>query len=190
MKKFLGILVLGLFLITPSWADDIRDFQIEGISIGDSALDYFGENELLENKENWFKNDKYTLVNNLKKPSFKIYDIVQLVFKTNDSKKNISGIEAIIFYRDDIKVCLKQLDAVSKDIETLFTNVKNLGKETYKHSFDKTGKTTVTDVLYEFDSKDSISIACQDWSKKFKFPDQLRVQIRTKDYIKFLKTAY
>jgi len=40
MKKLLAILVLGLFLTTPSQADDIRDFQIEGISIGDSLLDY------------------------------------------------------------------------------------------------------------------------------------------------------
>ena len=42
-KKLLRIVVLGLFLITPSHADDIRDFQIEGISIGDSLLDYFSE---------------------------------------------------------------------------------------------------------------------------------------------------
>ena len=32
-----------LNFIFQSWtnADDIRDFEIEGISIGDSALDYF-----------------------------------------------------------------------------------------------------------------------------------------------------
>ena len=47
MKKLLGILVLGLFLITPSQADDIRDFQIEGLSIGDSALD-FASREAIE----------------------------------------------------------------------------------------------------------------------------------------------
>ena len=35
-------MVLGLLFITaPSLADDIRDFQIEGISVGDSFLDYF-----------------------------------------------------------------------------------------------------------------------------------------------------
>ena len=37
MKKFLNIIVLSLCLITPSQADDIRDFQIEGISIGDRS---------------------------------------------------------------------------------------------------------------------------------------------------------
>ena len=46
MKKLLGILVLGLFLTTPSWADDIRDFQIEGMSIGDSLLDYFSKDKI------------------------------------------------------------------------------------------------------------------------------------------------
>ena len=49
MKKLLGILVLGLFLITPSQADDIRDFQIEGMSIGDSLLDYYPEKLVKKN---------------------------------------------------------------------------------------------------------------------------------------------
>ena len=54
MKKFLGILVLILFsLQTPSWADDIRDFQIEGVSVGDSLLDFMTENEIEMNKMNY-----------------------------------------------------------------------------------------------------------------------------------------
>ena len=54
MKKFLAIFVLGLLLITPSQADDIRDFQIEGISIGDSLLDFFSKEEI-ENKRKFYK---------------------------------------------------------------------------------------------------------------------------------------
>ena len=111
---------------------------------------------------------------------------MQLAFKTNDPKKNIVGIEAIIFYREDINGCLEQMNIIFKGIEKLFTNVKNLGKQTYKAQYDKTGESTVTDMTYEFDSKDVIIIACQDWSKKIKFTDQLRVQIRDKDYGSFL----
>ena len=48
MKKFLGILVLGLFLITPSQADDIRDLEIEGMSIGDSLLKYIDQAEIVK----------------------------------------------------------------------------------------------------------------------------------------------
>ena len=46
MKKLLGIIVLGLLLSFNANADDIKDFQIEGMSIGDSLLDYFSEEEI------------------------------------------------------------------------------------------------------------------------------------------------
>ena len=46
IKKLLGIVVLGLFFITLSQADDISDFEIEGISIGDSMLDHFSEEKI------------------------------------------------------------------------------------------------------------------------------------------------
>ena len=48
MKKFVTIIILNLFFVTSSHADDIRDLQIEGISIGDSALKYFSK-ELIKN---------------------------------------------------------------------------------------------------------------------------------------------
>ena len=56
MKKLLAILVLGLFLIPPSWADNIRDLQIEGISIGDSLLDHFSEEVIKKNNGIILKN--------------------------------------------------------------------------------------------------------------------------------------
>ena len=47
MKKLFITLFLSLFFITSSQADDIRDFQIEGISVGDSLLDYIPEEKIL-----------------------------------------------------------------------------------------------------------------------------------------------
>ena len=54
MKKILGIVFLSLFLSTSAHADNIRDFKIESISIGDSALDYFNESELENGELDWF----------------------------------------------------------------------------------------------------------------------------------------
>ena len=51
MKKLLAIIILSLCFITPSQADDIRDFQIEGMSVGDSLLDYFSEKEIIKKKK-------------------------------------------------------------------------------------------------------------------------------------------
>ena len=61
MKKFLAILILILTFQTPSWADDIRDFQIEGMSIGDSLLDYFSEEEIKKNEVNYYNSETKNL---------------------------------------------------------------------------------------------------------------------------------
>ena len=48
-NSYIMKILLTLFVILFSSsvvADDISDFQIEGMSIGDSALDYFTINEL------------------------------------------------------------------------------------------------------------------------------------------------
>ena len=59
MKKLL-ILLFSFFLLSSSsvFADDISDFEIEGISIGDSLLDYMTEEEIIDeiekNKDNYY----------------------------------------------------------------------------------------------------------------------------------------
>jgi len=63
-NKLMKRLSLYLFLIlfslqTPSQADDIRDFQIEGMSIGDSALDFFSKKMINEGKGFLYKSKKF-----------------------------------------------------------------------------------------------------------------------------------
>ena len=61
MKKLLGILVLGLFLITPSQANDISDFEIDGISIGDSILNFISEDVISTEYVQFYpKNNNYS----------------------------------------------------------------------------------------------------------------------------------
>ena len=43
MRVFLTVLILIFSLQSWTKADDIRDFEIEGISIGESLLKYFDE---------------------------------------------------------------------------------------------------------------------------------------------------
>ena len=46
MKRVLLILILTINFQSLSKANDIRDFEIEGMSIGDSLLDFFTEKEI------------------------------------------------------------------------------------------------------------------------------------------------
>ena len=50
MKKLILIFILTFSFQPWTEADDIRDFEIEGISIGDNALDYFKKEEIDSNK--------------------------------------------------------------------------------------------------------------------------------------------
>ena len=46
MKRLILTLILSLSFQTLSKADDIRDFEIEGMSIGDSLLNKFSRDEI------------------------------------------------------------------------------------------------------------------------------------------------
>ncbi len=50
MRIFIAALVFIFSLQSWTKADDIRDFEIEGMSIGDSLLDYVSEAEILNSQ--------------------------------------------------------------------------------------------------------------------------------------------
>ena len=95
MNFFFSILVLGLFLNTSIFADDIKKFQIEKIKIGDSALDYFSEDQLENNELDWFnyslKEYSHTLV-----PGKGIYDWFQISYKSDDDNFIIEGLAGVL----------------------------------------------------------------------------------------------
>ena len=114
MKKFLGIVFLGLFLITPSQADDIRDFEIEGMSIGDKLLNYSNFNKVDEGefiKVALAKDNDYSL---------------SVFYQKNDSEKIIQGIEAI--YYQNLSSCLESKKKASEDELIINSEVINMGK--------------------------------------------------------------
>ena len=60
MKKLLVFLFSLFFLSSPPvFADDISDFSIEGMSVGDSLLDYMTEDQIVEEIELSLSFDDY-----------------------------------------------------------------------------------------------------------------------------------
>ena len=51
-------MVLGLLLSLSAKADDIRDFEIEGVSIGESLLDKYNKNVLDNIEKYYYPNSK------------------------------------------------------------------------------------------------------------------------------------
>ena len=67
MKKLFAIIVLSLCVITSSNAGDLKDFEVSGISIYSSLLDYFNKDEIK-------KNSFYPEGANLENSKFKSFD--------------------------------------------------------------------------------------------------------------------
>jgi len=189
MKRLLLILILAFNFQSWTKADDIRDFEIEGISLGDSALDYFSEEQIKKNSWDYFKNKKYTPVQNDHLPFFNTYDAVDFVFKTNDKKYIIQSISGVLFYDLNVKDCYKKMDEIIDELDVIFSNQKKYPKRTYKHGnkiLNKSGKSIVTDVEYVFKNEDSVTIACYDYSIEHGSQDHLSVGIDNKAYSDFL----
>ena len=189
MKKFLIILFLVFFSFSaPSLADDATDFQLEGISLYDSALNHFSERQIKNNKQDWYDSKEYYTVSLRYLPKFKIYKDVQLSFKTGDKKYIILSIDGVVFI--DINDCLKELDKTEKEFSTLFKDTYKGEKDTYAHVGDKIGDTKITDVFWKFNSGDSVRTMCVDWSEeiehKFGYKDEWRIRLGGEEFANFL----
>ncbi len=191
MKKLSAYLFLVLFSFSaPSFADDLSEYQIEGISIGDSTLDFFSEEEIKNNlKLKYFthiKDKKFILAEFYKFPFFQIYDSLQTVFKTNDKKYKIYGIHGVIFYDESINDCYKKMDEIAEELSEIFKNVERNDFQFLKHSADKSGKSTYSGVSF-FLKKGIASVHCYDWSKDMPYTDNLRINLKSQAFENWLK---
>ena len=191
MKKLLGIVVLSLFLITPSWADDIRDFEIEGMSVGDSLLDYFSEEKIKDNIfKTTYKSKEYSKVELYNQnTNSKIYDGLQFYFKKNDEKYIIYSLSGHLMYKKNIEACFEKQEEIIREITELFQEAKT-ERVTLDHQVDKSRKSKVYAVFFDFPSGDYARIECSDYSeeieKKYGWVDNLRVNVSESEFVEWL----
>ena len=111
MRVLLSALVLILSLQSWTKAEDIRDFEIEGISIGDSLLSFVNKSEIEKNKSYKYSNKKYFDYLYLEKKNSK-YDFFQFAIMDGDKNYIIADISAGTYFPNNIKGWLKKMDEV------------------------------------------------------------------------------
>ena len=184
MKRLLLILILTLNFQSWTKADDISDFQIEGISIGDSLLKYFDEETILKNPRydntntNW-NNDKMFQLRTFEKG---LYTEIMFALKKNDKKYIIYGISGLVKMENNISKCYSDLKSIATNLEQLFPNTIKSKLIKKKLQSDKSGESKHRAIYFDFDSGDYVEIACYDWSKKMGYWDNLRIGIITKEF--------
>ena len=138
MRIFLIFLIF--IFCSQSWtkADDIRDFEIEGLSIGDSLLDFFDKNQI-DNFKNYDDSTdlKFRISEFSETDNFKInnYDAMQVYYKPDDKKYLISGIRGALFCKSKSE-CINQHSKIIDDLKNSFSdfilnNIENKSKIKY-----------------------------------------------------------
>ena len=208
MKKILGIVVLSLLLSTSAYTDDIKDFKIESISIGDSALDYFTESQLENGELDWF-NYSYKEYSTSLLLGKDIYDWFKISYNSHDDDFIIEGLVGIAVKKkyDDNK-CNKELDTAALDISKLFKNTKQGKKQLYKVVYNprkifqepnSSGKSTATSISFDFKDEGKIILSCYNMDKatnQIDSPikdinqfDTFRIDIRSKVFAHYLEKS-
>ena len=174
-------MVLILFTFqTPSWSDAIQNFQIEGISIGDSALDYFSEEEINNNSGYWWPDKTYTQVSF---SGVELYDEVFFSYKTGDKKYIIYSLSGNIYF-DNINDCYKEQKKIDQEFSEMFKSAKRSSAK-YVYPKERFGNSQSKQIFYDFESKDGIVLECKDWENKNQtegFRDQLNISLDTKQF--------
>ena len=80
MKKLSLYIFLGLIWCNFVSADSINDIKIEGISVGDSALDYFSEKTIKQNSYS-YNNKKFTRYRMINSLGSKITMLLTFILK-------------------------------------------------------------------------------------------------------------
>jgi hypothetical protein len=205
MKKLLILLFSIFFLSSPSvFADDISDFEIEGINIGDSLLDYMTEDEILEGIERT-KNDYLYLSEPHKYAEVYLYKNLQTYsglsfFVTNSStseylsnkneKYKILSIRGLIFYKEDFDSCIQKRDEIVEDLSNAFPDAQKI-EDSFSHPGDPSGNSFIDAVYFNFDSGALSEVSCTDLEESFRikinWSEGLSVTIDSEEIISWLR---
>ena len=159
MERLLLILIFTFSFQTLTNADDIRDFEIEGMSIGDSLLDFYSIDEIESKSKRYYPNSKkYYHLSFVEKKV--VYDGLKFHIFNRDNKYIIQSFQGRLTI-DNIEDCLikKKLvkDQISSSLSVINTNDYEFDYPQYANS------KAIVSALYINGGK--IKIWCDDLSK-------------------------
>ena len=196
MKKLLLILLLSTSQIT--FADEytyeeesLRNFEVLGMSIGDSLLDFIPEVDILYGIEQHINLNRYSYLKEphkfleitVPKQEHYLYDGVD-VFIKNTVPKNytIHGIRGYRYYIEDFDACIKRRNQIVEILTNMFPDVKT-------GPFIEEDNEGIMDKFSLGNSERIIDVSCSDLEETYRlknnFREGLEFVIRNEEFSKW-----
>jgi hypothetical protein len=170
--KVLTIISIIFSYCNTAQSNDIRDFEINGVNIGDSLLDYFTKEEIENSTKTNYPNQKFYDIH-ISAESDQ-YDQLTYTVKNGDNYFIIEQLSGDKFYyqTDSDKnidkmhlACLKQKMKLVNNLKICFQLIRKLIMNTiYKTVDDGKSFSVVTD--FNFDDGSAIRIYCNKFTKE------------------------
>ena len=192
MKKLSTYLFLILLSFSiPSYGDDIKEFEIEGISIGESLLEYLSKEQIISEIE--VNKPTYNYLNEdfgevyLFESSDKYYALSFMV-KPKDKYFNIYSVTGLIDYDNKIEQCFTKKKEIVKEFSLIFNNATQR-EETLEFDWDPTGESITYITYFDFENGDYARVSCSKFKKSLKiennWADGLSVQMGKEEILEW-----
>ncbi len=185
LKKLLILLIINFSIQSLAKADDIKDFEIEGMSIGDSLLDHYSEEEIKNPSGGMYKYEESDKFYHIGFKSSGKYNRLTVTVKKNDSSYKIYQVGGDITPMN-IKDCHSLKKEIDLEILQMFKNKIHKDVDDFKTNIDKTGESIFYTIKYIFESKDIIVLQCKDYGKTIGYNDALLLDIASKEFQEWL----
>ena len=205
IKKFMKKILITLILIFSfqSWtkANDVKEFEIEGISVGDSLLSYFSKKkikEFINHKSSYnYLNGDYVIIgiskSNQNSVDLSTYQNLGITINKKDNQYEIKSIAGQSYTFANINECNTKQKIVSKDIKEDLLE-KNINEDIWENDKWMSGGVVVGKSImhdFYFDDKSAVRIICYELNeegKKFaNWRVKLDVIINSSEFNQFLQ---
>ena len=179
MKTLLTFFVL--LFSSSVVADDISDLEIEGISVGDSLLNYYSEEDIKKNIYDQISQIRETKFYDVIffSSKFREYQAIQVALKFGDNNYIIYGIDGLISFGDRIEDCIKKQKNITKKLMEEINYVDFQDRDVMIHP-DYNDGTTTKDTFLVMNNNAQIIISCLD-APDYTGGDFLRVGFWSKE---------
>ena len=189
MKKLSTYLLLILFSFQiPSWADDIRDFEIDGMSIGDSLLKFYSKEFITNAEKVIYPGSKKFYGIGFNTSNSDLYEAYTFGLKNNDDKFIIYDLGGMKEFHNDLDNCKKKKKKITDDFKR-FIDTSNIDEYEYRYKEIEDGKSVA--FITAFNTSDgAVRVYCNDWSentsKSRGWTDDLNVDLSSTIFLDFL----